>query len=1022
MGSDVKLKVDGGEEGEISDAETVAEIGKDEFKTWKQQQQSSKTSSTPSDSSNNNRYWMRDLYKYSYPRGYGAASGLYNLAWAQAVQNKPLNEVLVELKEDDDAQEKNNNNDDNDDDVTKAAGVTDETGAENANEEVEVESEREEGELEEGEINLDSEEECIDSGSGFETEDGELEKQVSSIRKVLDNVTVTEAHKSFDIVCARLKSSLESLSELNLPFLAAYLCNELQYFAFYVRTEERGWVDSPINLVEAMMASVSPLSDSLKPKSREKQEELPFKDKAILTDSNTLTVNTGDSSSDYLKKIGWDSCVSLSEKKNTNTLSDALKGLHANVKSKNSFGLLLDLHKVHDEDSLPSPTSKTIPPFPSFDSAVSRVVHGVQSSGVHPYETDALKAVSSYQQKFGRSTFLSKDRLPSPTPSEDGNEAAADDANDEVSSCAAYNDTRNMNPYVLPQPNVSSSLDTTSFPAQPLVNGTGGVPLSAVSGIPSRGSAKSRDPRLRHINLSSGLLDLSFCPSPVVSTSSNVDPVGDMMNPKKTKTPEGPVLDGPSLKWQRTGLETKEMPINVNKAQPLPASIGLESAGIVGPQVASRGLLGPATEPRRAGSDTVSSGISNTNPHMLASTIAQSAMNVNTTASLQSLLKDIAGNPAIWMNILKEQQKSTEPLQGFSHPANLNSILGAVPLPDMVSGSSSGAGQTSAGLLQVPQIAVTSAQDELATIRMKPRDPRRILHTNTVQKTSSSAPEQRKHVVSALRPEEVVAGRPQSQSTWGDVEHLFEGYDDKQKAAIQQERARRIDEQKKMFAARKLCLVLDLDHTLLNSAKFTEVDPQHDEILRKKEEQDREKPRRHLFRFPHMGMWTKLRPGIWNFLEKFGLPGPSLLEIDHDERPEDGTLASSLAVIERIHQNFFGHKSLDDVDVRNILAAEQRKILAGCRIVFSRVFPVGEANPHLHPLWQTAEQFGAVCTTQIDEQVTHVVANSLGTDKGGQAIDALVGCSFHTTEGGIEKSLPVAVLPLCAESLGKGMD
>lgn len=58
-----------------------------------------------------------------------------------------------------------------------------------------------------------------------------------------------------------------------------------------------------------------------------------------------------------------------------------------------------------------------------------------------------------------------------------------------------------------------------------------------------------------------------------------------------------------------------------------------------------------------------------------------------------------------------------------------------------------------------------------------------------------------------------------SQSTWGDVEHLFEGYDEQQKAAIQRERARRIEEQNKMFAARKLCLVLDLDHTLLNSAK-----------------------------------------------------------------------------------------------------------------------------------------------------------------------------------------------------------
>lgn len=59
----------------------------------------------------------------------------------------------------------------------------------------------------------------------------------------------------------------------------------------------------------------------------------------------------------------------------------------------------------------------------------------------------------------------------------------------------------------------------------------------------------------------------------------------------------------------------------------------------------------------------------------------------------------------------------------------------------------------------------------------------------------------------------------QSQNSWGDVEHLFEGYDDKQKAAIQRERARRIEEQKKMFASCKLCLVLDLDHTLLNSAK-----------------------------------------------------------------------------------------------------------------------------------------------------------------------------------------------------------
>lgn len=41
-----------------------------------------------------------------------------------------------------------------------------------------------------------------------------------------------------------------------------------------------------------------------------------------------------------------------------------------------------------------------------------------------------------------------------------------------------------------------------------------------------------------------------------------------------------------------------------------------------------------------------------------------------------------------------------------------------------------------------------------------------------------------------------------------------------------------------------------------------------EELLKRKEEQDRAKPQRHLFRLRHMGLWTKLRPGIWNFLEK----------------------------------------------------------------------------------------------------------------------------------------------------------
>lgn len=88
-----------------------------------------------------------------------------------------------------------------------------------------------------------------------------------------------------------------------------------------------------------------------------------------------------------------------------------------------------------------------------------------------------------------------------------------------------------------------------------------------------------------------------------------------------------------------------------------------------------------------------------------------------------------------------------------------------------------------------------------------------------------------------------------------------------------------------------------------------------------------------------------------------------------------------MQVIDRIHKWFFSNKRLREVDVRAILAAEQRQVLAGCCILFSRIFPVGEANPHVHPLWRMAEQFGATCCLNINDKVTHVVAISLGTDK-----------------------------------------
>ncbi|KAL3677432.1 hypothetical protein R1sor_027380 [Riccia sorocarpa] len=316
------------------------------------------------------------------------------------------------------------------------------------------------------------------------------------------------------------------------------------------------------------------------------------------------------------------------------------------------------------------------------------------------------------------------------------------------------------------------------------------------------------------------------------------------------------------------------------------------------------------------------------------------------------------------------------------------------------------------------------------------------------------------------------------------LEKILEELSEKERLAVQQERERRMEEQDRMFSEGKLCLVLDLDHTLLNSAKFSEIEPEWEHRLRIAEAAERSRTnrdpleRRELYRFPHMSMWTKLRPGIWKFLARasqlfelhvytmgnkvyatemaklldptgtlfagrviskgddgdgddiipkskdldgvlgmesaviiiddsarvwphhshnlivverymyfpcsrrqFGLAGPSLLEVGHDEREADGMIASVLGVIDRIHKSFFENQRLREVDVRDILAAEQRQVLAGCKVVFSRIFPVGEAQPHLHPLWRTAEQFGAVCTTKIDDDVTHVVAISPGTDK-----------------------------------------
>ncbi|KAI3718656.1 hypothetical protein L6452_19535 [Arctium lappa] len=208
--------------------------------------------------------------------------------------------------------------------------------------------------------------------------------------------------------------------------------------------------------------------------------------------------------------------------------------------------------------------------------------------------------------------------------------------------------------------------------------------------------------------------------------------------------------------------------------------------------------------------------------------------------------------------------------------------------------------------------------DDSGKVRVKPRDPRRALHSKSLQNPACTGPpkfcENERATCTTRPPSEwdwavhlkTLLRSPSNHKTLGDVEQYFRRFDDQQRVAIQRERSKRMEEQKKMFANHKLCLVLDLYHTLLNSAK--------DEMLKKKEEQDREKPHRHPFRSPRMGMWTKLWPGIWNFLEK----ASKLYEL-HLYTMENKLYATEMAkVLDPKGVIFNGHVILRDDDGDNV--------------------------------------------------------------------------------------------------------
>ncbi|CAM6087114.1 unnamed protein product [Calypogeia fissa] len=299
----------------------------------------------------------------------------------------------------------------------------------------------------------------------------------------------------------------------------------------------------------------------------------------------------------------------------------------------------------------------------------------------------------------------------------------------------------------------------------------------------------------------------------------------------------------------------------------------------------------------------------------------------------------------------------------------------------------------------------------------------------------------------------------------------------------------RRDELKHVMHKQKLYLVLDLDHTMLNSARFIEVLPEEEAHLAAcystggvLGEGD---PGyiNGLHRLNHLQMWTKLRPFAHEFIEaaskicemyvytmgerayavamvrlldptgrffgdriisqgdstrstmkdldvvlgaesavvilddtegvwpkhranlvlmeryhffrsscrQFGVRGLSLTEKGRDESEKEGALAMALQRLRRVHDAVFSaanpiergisKKTTENVDIRNVIQSLKGKVLNGCQVVFSRIFPIGMPYPEGHAFWRLTAELGAHCSTVTNSSTTHVIALDRGTDK-----------------------------------------
>ncbi|WVZ73300.1 hypothetical protein U9M48_021625 [Paspalum notatum var. saurae] len=126
---------------------------------------------------------------------------------------------------------------------------------------------------------------------------------------------------------------------------------------------------------------------------------------------------------------------------------------------------------------------------------------------------------------------------------------------------------------------------------------------------------------------------------------------------------------------------------------------------------------------------------------------------------------------------------------------------------------------------------------------------------------------------------------------------------------------------------------------------------------------------------------------------KFDYQIESLAERGLDEREHDGALAVVLDVLNRVHKGFFDSVHDHDghcADVRAVIKEVRSQVLRGCTVVFSLSESLDEdelAYEEDSPIWDLADELGAVCELDVDDTITHVIAEDPDTEKAQWARD-----------------------------------